>query len=328
MRATSLVLAAALLAAFTPASRADEEDGGMGGAAPAAAKPAGDEAKPAGDPAADVLVLKDGKEIRGRITDEDDASYAVKVGGALRFVEKSKVAEVRRGARDPADKATVGDTPPPAPGAGAKNPGKEPRKDRREARREAMKEGAAEAQDPPPPLSEDARAWAGFCIDRLLAEDPAVQRSAAEALRALGPAVIPLLEEARAHADDRGRRVLERVASMVKAPPGPGPVGKPDRPVPPGATPGERGMALLDRVRRDLALDDDGARVVGGRLLEFGREVREIFQDARDGIITYEDARGKVAGERAKVRESLKGSLSEEQAARLDGILDQQFKRK
>lgn len=324
------VLAAAILGllAAVPAAAlaADEgegmEGGKMEGAPPAAAPAEGAAAKPAADPAEDVLVLKDGKEIRGRITDEDDASYAVKVGGALRFVEKSKVAEVRRGAPAPA-KDGAGEDAPPAPGAGAKKPAKEVRRERREAKGEG--EGAM--QGPPPPLTADARAWAGFCIDRLMTEDPQVRRSAAEALRALGPPVLPLLEEAAAKADERGRKTLERVASLVKNPPGPppGPGGRAGGKGP-GGPPGERGMALLDRVRKDLALDDDAARVVGGRLLEFGRDLRETLQDARDGIITYEDARAKVAGMRTGLRESLKASLGEEQLAKLDAILDEQFK--
>jgi hypothetical protein len=289
---TAAACVAAILAA-AGTSVADEE--GMGGAAPASPAPA---------PGEDVLVLKDGTEVRGRITAEDDTGYAVKVNGSLRVVEKSNVAEVRRGAPAP-----EGET---EPAKGDRKMDKERRKDRKGGEPDAV------------PLTEEGRAWAKGCLDRLLSADPAIQRSAAEALRALGPAVVPFLREARdAAADETGKKAIERVLGSMES------MEKDRKPRPDAAKPGQpgRGPAMLERVRTELALDDATSRTVGKALLDFGRETREVMEDARDGLITYEDARTKATGLRGKLRDGLKGTLSEEQLVKLDGILDEMGKR-
>jgi len=363
-------LAASGAAAASPPPGDDGD--GMGGPPPAA-KPGDPAPAPAPAPGApapakaseDVLVLKDGTEIRGRITAEDDAGYAVKVGGALRVVDKSKVQEVRRGAPAAADAPGADGAPPAGPAAPDKTD-RERRKERRRAGEGAPNDGApgdgapagGAPPAPPPPLTEDARAWAKSCIDRLLAggagaTDPAVQRSASEALRALGPAVIPVLVEARdGAADEKGKQVLGRVLAMIEkgggkgprpgpdgAPPGekPGrkPEGKPGEPGPgadkrpDGPKPNDRGRgpALMERVKTDLGLDEAQTRTVGQALMLFGRDVRDVMMDARDGLITYEDARTRGAEMRTKLREDLKATLTAGQLDKLDGLLDEMGKR-
>jgi hypothetical protein len=188
---------------------------------------------------------------------------------------------------------------------------------------------------PPPPLSEEARTWAAACLERLRSADPAVRRSAAEALRALGPPAVPLLREARDAADGDLRTDLDRILGAIAKGPGPKEPGR--RPGAPGAKPGGDGkapgdgkpsaMAFLDRVREDLALDDATYRTVADRLLLFGRDAREVLMDARDGLITYEDARTRVGDLRAALRDEMGKTLSAEQVTRLDALLDEQARR-
>jgi hypothetical protein len=327
------LLAALALAAAAAAATASPQDGGAGMEGGPA--PAGDAPKPQRPPdggsTEDVLVLKDGREVKGRITAEDERAYAVKVGGAVRVVEKSTVQEVRRATI--AAPVPGGDAPPADDGKGGK--GGKGEKERKRLLRGLEGGGPGEPGDmpgaSPPPLSEEARTWARFCIDRLLMEDPAVQRSAAEALRALGPSVLPVLKEASATADERGRKMLERVSYAVSNPPMPPRPGKGPGQDKPGFGPGPDGkgrpMGLLERVRSELALDEPQSRTVGAALLDFGREVRETMMDARDGLITYEEARSKGGELRRSLHEAVKGSLSEEQLAKLDGILDEMAKR-
>ena len=330
----ALVLALAL---SSPAAAGGEGD-------PPPAKPA--PAAPAGAPAEDVLVLKGGGEVRGRIAGEDDAAYAVKVGGALRIVEKSDVAEVRRGTppAEPAPgtpgegEAKGGGEPGKAPGAGAgkgagkgkgKGGGKGGEAGKRRRPEAPAGEGAPAEGAPVPVLSDAARGWAKTCLERLLdgASDPAVRRSAAEALRALGPAVKPVLEEARASAGEEGRGVIDRLTASLGAPrpgdaPPPGEGGARKPPGGAGRAGKGGGGSVLERVRTELGLDEAGARAVGGKLLEFGREMRTTMEDARDGLITYEEARTKISGQRARLRDALAGTLSAEQQAKLDALLD------
>ncbi len=346
--------AAILTWALGAAALASPQDGGgegMGGPAPAPAPAPGAKAPaPSGE---DVLLLKDGTEVHGRITAENDTDYAVKVGGTLRVVGKSTVKEVRRGS-PPADGGDgAGAGVPPAPGTPGAAPGGE--KEKRRARKRGENGQPGEGQGPdgasplqgnpaqPLPLTDDARAWAKSCIDRLLTADPMVQHSATEALRALGPSVLPVLREARdAAPDEKGKQVLGRVITMIEKGPRPGGDGAPPfagkRPGPDGAPPGSkpgqpgpdqarRGPALMERVRTELGLDDTQARTVGQALLQFGRDVREVMMDARDGLITYEDARSKGTELRGKLRDGLKSTLTEDQLKKLDGILDEMGKR-
>ena len=320
-RRIRIAAVAATLALAAAGARADEDEGSMGGGAggPAPAKPA----DPAPAPVAageDVLVLSDGRELRGRITAEDEHSYAVKVGGAVRLVPKDGVKEVRRG-------APVPDAPPAAGDPAAPKPDAKPdaKKDRR-ARRKAADPAApgADAMDAPaaPPLSETAAAWARICIDRFLGEDAAVRRSAADALRALGPAVAPLVREAAAKAGEAGKYALEELARSAEARGAKRPEVAPEgAPAPDGRAP-SRARAVFDRVRTELGLDESQAATVGARLLEYGRDVREATMDARDGLISYEDARAKAGELRTKLRESLTAELTTEQLSKLDGILD------
>ncbi|MCK6480019.1 MAG: hypothetical protein L6R43_07685 [Planctomycetes bacterium] len=309
---------------------------------PAAVLPPGEEA-PA--PAEDVLFLKSGGEIRGRIAGEDGEAYAVKVGGALRVVDRDDVAEVRRGAPAPAPvpapaaggeagkaEGEGGMEPPPAtpapPPPGGRKPG--PKRGRPETG-ERDGEGRAAGpgkEDPPPALSPEATAWARTCVEGVLSADPAVRRSAAEALRALGPGARPVLEERRASAGEEGARALDRVAASLGAP---RPTGDPSGPAAPAgpapaepspAGPRERARSVLERVRTDLGLDGEAARAVGERLLAFGREVRATLEDARDGLLSPEEARTAVSDLRTRLRESLAETLSREQQEKLDGIID------
>jgi hypothetical protein len=328
---------------FVAPAAADEGDG-MGGPAPAPkpaepAPAAAAPAPPAPAPDQDVLVLKDGTEIHGRISAEDDQGYAVRVGGSLRVVDKSKVAEVRRAPKREGDGAD--DAAPGArePGAAGKDGDRERKRDRKRG------EGAPEPGSPPPPLTEDGRAWAKSCIERFQSADPAVQRSAAEALRALGPSALPLVREARdAATDEPSKMRLERAVAMLEKAPRPGADGKFPRPgdpkspdgKPPESKPGEpkpgadapkRGFGILERVKTELALDESQSRTVGQALLTYGREAREAMMDARDGLITYEEARTRGADLRTKLREGLKASLSAEQLDKLDVILDDMGKK-
>ena len=310
---------AAALALATAGARADEDEGSMGGGAggPAPAK--------AQDPAPattgeDVLVLADGREIRGRITAEDEHSYAVKVGGAVRLVPRDGVKEVRRGAPAPDAPPAAGD--PAAPKPDGKT---DPKRDRRARRRAAAGDAPADAGamdvPAPPPLSETAAAWARICIDRFLGEDASVRRSAGDALRALGPDVAPLVREAAAKAGEAGKYALEELARSAEARSVKRPDGDPAAGPAPDAK-ASRARAVFDRVRTELGLDESQAATVGARLLEYGRDVRETTMDARDGLISYEDARAKAGELRSKLRESLAAELSAEQLAKLDGILD------
>jgi len=324
---TWTAMCGAAVLALAGAAQAAGDDGEMGGPAPAA--------KAA--PAEDVLVLKDGTEVHGRIASEDETAYAVKVGGSLRVVEKSAVSEVKRGAPAPAPEAGA---PPVAKPGDA--PAGDPKEARKEKRREKRREDGAPAPGdamgpaaPPAPLTDDARAWARTCVERLQSADPAIQRSAAEALRALGPSVLPLLREAREAADDAGKQRLERVAGMIEKGAAPGAPGQEKSRDKAGTPPGKagqpgapaRGAGILERVKTDLALDDAQSRTVGMALLNLGRETREVFEDARDGLITYEDARTKVSGLRGKLRDDLKATLSADQLTKLDAILDEMGRR-
>ena len=78
----SFPLIVGALAVLAPFARAGDDGTGVEAGGPA-------KAAPSPDAADDVLFLKDGREIHGRITGEDDAGYAVKVGGAIRVVEKA-----------------------------------------------------------------------------------------------------------------------------------------------------------------------------------------------------------------------------------------------
>ena len=324
-RRIRIAAVAAALALAAAGARADEDEGSMGGGAggPPPAKPA--DPAPAASPAPaaageDVLVLSDGRELRGRITAEDEHSYAVKVGGAVRLVPKDGVKEVRRGAPAP-------DAPPDAGDPAAPKPDSKPdaKKDRR-ARRKAADAAApgADAMDVPaaPPLSETAAAWARICIDRFLGEDAAVRRSAADALRALGPAVAPLVREAAAKAGEAGKYALEELARSAEARVAKRPEVAPEGAPPPDGRAPSRARAVFDRVRNELGLDESQEATVGARLLEYGRDVRETTMDARDGLISYEDARAKAGELRTKLRESLTAELTTEQLSKLDGILD------
>ena len=310
--------AAALAASGALASPGDEES--MGGppapAAPATPATPAAPAAPAARAGEDVLVLKDGTEIRGRITAEDDSGYAIKVGGSNRLVEKEKVQELRRGLPAAAPEAE-----PAAQGGGAAD--EKERKRRRALRGEAAMENA-------PPLTADAEAWARVCIERVLAAgDDVTRRSAAEAIRALGPAAMPLIRAAREGADEKGKALLDRVAESMsrgagrkKGPPDGAPPAVPPGLEKKGATmrPGPKGV--MERVRTELGLGDEALRTTGMALLQFGRDVRETMADARDGLVTYEEARSKVGEMRGKLRESLSPTLTAEQLGKLDVILD------
>jgi hypothetical protein len=139
---------------------------------------------------------------------------------------------------------------------------------------------------------------------------------------------MPLLRQAREGADDAGKALLDRIAQSLNRGAGKkkGPDGAPPA-VPPGLAkkgaaqrPGPRGV--MERVRTELGLGDEALRAVGGALLLYGRELRETMADARDGLVTYEEARTKVGEMRSKLRENLGGTLTPDQLARLDVILD------
>jgi len=301
---------------------------------------------PAAGPAEDVLVFKSGAELRGRITAEDRDAYAVKVGGTLRVVDKADLREVRRAAPAPGD---PGREPPPGAGEEGEGdwdgPGDSPKGKERPGRKRDRRKGgeaeggpAGEGREPgggmeeagrsaPPPLSDEARAWASSCVERLLAAaDPAVRRSALEGIRALGPGVRPVLEEARAASKDpAAQAVLARVADSLDAP-RPGPVPPPGKDGagkdPPPRARADRGRGLLDRVRTELGLDAEGVRTLGGKLIAYGREFRTLMEDARDGLITFEEARTRGSDLRVALRDSLKDLLTADQQAKLDAMLD------
>ncbi len=305
---------AAPLAPVPPLLGEGEEMGGPP-PAPAAKTPAAPDAAPK-PVREDVLVLKDGRELRGKITAEDAEAYAIRVAGTVRAVDKKDVVEVRRA---PAD------APGEAGADAADRPGGEPagKGDRKKMRRPEPPQGKAPE---PKPLSPEARAWAETCVQRLADADPAIQRSAAEALRALGPAAAPLVEKALADAAPERRPLYERVLGALRAPmqqP-----GKPPRePGPPGGKPDPTRM-FGDRLRTEAGLDDDQILRVGPALADMTRALREASRDLREGVITIEEAQA----EREKIREKLRkdleaATLTAEQAARVDAIVEDSLKK-
>ncbi len=204
---------------------------------------------------------------------------------------------------------------------------------------DSMPPGGEDGAAPPPPLGDEAKAWAKSCLERLLSStDPSIQRSATEALRGFGPAVLPVLREARdarGTDDEKARQAISRVITMIEKGPRPGGEGG-KRPAPPNGNEGNpdkkpgqppRGPAMLERVKTELGLDDTQLRPVGQALLQFGRDAREVGMDARDGLITYEDARTKVTELRGKLKDGLRSTLNEDQLKKLDSLLDEMGKK-
>ncbi len=326
-----IAVAALLLVAASSAGRAQDTTSATAAPAPAET---------------DRITLKDGRVLEGRIQAEDDTAYALRVGGALRLVEKSAVAGVLRGAAPPsADGPPGGDGAPPAGEAAGDR-----RADRKAARRAARKEGdgAAEgmdsggggdAMDPPPPAMEgppdregrrrrppadgegatatpEVRQWVADCVHALGSGDPLVRRSAAAALATVGPAALAELRRLRDGADPYLRADLDRIVALLER-----------APADSGDAAAERLRPVLDRVRRDLGLDEAGMRPVARLLAKYAAEGRELVADARDGVMSADDARARVADLRAALRVDLTPHLTADQMARLDALLDEYARR-
>ena len=116
----------------------------------------------------DVVTLKDGRKLEGRVVGQDDRFVSVEVGGVTRAYAKDTVQSIELAPRQPSS-----DAPPakPASPAGAPVAPGGP-KEKKGARRDA-------------PLSDAARKWLDDLIARTADADETVRRSTAAAIREL-----------------------------------------------------------------------------------------------------------------------------------------------
>lgn len=302
----------------------------------------------------DRLVMKDGRVLLGRIAAEDDAGYALRVDGALRLVLKAEVTEVQRApapAPEPAEGADpVGDdgSGDLGPDDRRDKPAREPRRPRRPGKGDDATEGPEEGSPmdggtpdrpgagkegksrnprrgdpgerddgeprPPAPLSAEMERWIRNGITALGSGDPAVVRSAAAALGAVGRPALPFVKEARRTADPLLLRILDRVEDLLER----APEARPG----PDAAVAQRIRSIVDRARGDVALDDARAKTLADALGEYGREFMETLADLRDGILLPEEAQARVAELRNDLRRDLAETFTKEQIAGVDAILD------
>jgi hypothetical protein len=266
---------------------------------------------------ADRLILKDGRTLEGRIEGEDDESFALRAGGSLRLIRKEDVAETHRApvADPPAPPANEGDSETEARKK-VEKPGKGDASDRKRERKPA--EGTDAPPRTPEAMSPELARWVSGCVSALGSGDPSVVRSAAQALGVVGPPALPSIRAARQGADPFLLRILEGVEESIKA-------GSSDAAPVDGADRRIRG--IVDRARRDLALNDAGAKALAGSLGRFSREFMETLADVRDGLLAPAEAIGAVEVLRARLRKDLEPSLTVEQIRGVDTILDELARR-
>jgi hypothetical protein len=295
MRAANLVLVLPLLLAPAPSLA---EGDARKAQVPAAAQPV----------ARDVVTLKDGRRLEGRIVGEDEHWLSIESGGVTRAYAKDTIVSVERGLKPGARDAAQ----PAAPG-GAATPGEPPKEKRKDAKTERRDQ----------PLSDAARKWLGDLIARTADPDERVRGSAAAAIRELGPQAIPVVREAQAALSDGPQKeFLARLAADMDAM-----REKRMRGEAPGGPAGVRRALeeMTQRLTAELDLTDEQKPKVAALLEDWGRRRGEVFRDARQSGLSREQVETKIADLRAGLLAKMKGVLTEPQYAALEDMAKRLF---
>jgi len=276
---------------------------GLGSASAAAA--GGDDA-PQAQPASDVVTLKDGRRLEGRIVAEDDRYVSISVGGTTRAYAKDAIASIEKAARPPAGDG-AGASAPAKPAAEAPSPdGKRPKGERKDA-----------------PLSESAKAWLDALIAKSADGDETVRRSIAAAIAALGRQAAPAVRAAAIAAPDGAQKQFltrlgddmesKRDRKMRGDAPGPDtPKPAPDA----GRGPGKRMLeGLMTRLSTELELRDEQKPKVEGVLKNLFEQRAQFARTAQTEGLTAEQVAERVAALRTDLLAQMKAVLDEPQYA-------------
>lgn len=302
-RLVAATLAAVLLPSIAPDARPDGEPDA----------PAAPEA-----PEAAVLVLKDGRRLEGEVLARTEGGVTFRSGGTTRFYASSSVESVTG--------APVAPPPPPRSPETAGPPAGEPGPDRR------ARPPAAAAPARAPELSAAARSWIGDLARKASDPDESVRRSVAAALRALGPAAVPVIEEHAIAAEDRlGRELLVRVLVEIGSPrprePGDaGPVPNRDAAREPGGDdpsrkPGFR-AGLLEKLAADLDLRDDQRPAFAQLLVGMDRDAQQVQRAFKKGELAAADADARIRDLQTRIRAGAASILDEGQVAAFEPMLE------
>jgi hypothetical protein len=264
--------------------------------------------------AEDVVLLKDGQEVSGKILSETEKEIRILVGESEFILPRSLVAEVRRGDAKPPEGAPEEKAPDAVRlrADGRVITGKILAEDEKtvtmrvgeatlgfdkevlewirrdgETRRldapaapppaEAAPERPARERRPMPEASPALEKWLKVCMENLASEDPMVRRSAGLALRALGPAARPALEKAAKGDDPALAETAKRLLEQ-------GPRGGEGR----GGR-NQRGN-WMDRLAERLELSEEQKPGVAKVFEEMMQARRELMQSIRDGELSREEA--------------------------------------
>jgi hypothetical protein len=254
----------------------------------------------------DVVVLADGTRLEGRIVGENAEFLSLRAAGVTRAYAKDKLADVIRGVAAPtpdrAEGAEGAERGPTTSDAAAKPEQKKPK------RKDERRGDAA-------PLEPGAKAWLRMLLTRVDDPDKAIQRSVAAGVRALGPAAMPVVQEAADAAQGEHKQALERLAASLRKKPKkdaakgePAPKKDDMR----GAA-ARRGRAAMDRLSDELNLSQEqrpqAAKVIG----DYRRQSNALRRRVRDGQLTEEEAQAELAALQDTGLEAMRAILDETQ---------------
>jgi hypothetical protein len=271
---------------------------------------AGGDGQPAAQASADVVTLKDGRKLEGRIVAEDDRFVSIESGGTTRAYPRDTIASIERAAKPPAGHDAGAATAPsgkpdaPSPGADVKRP----KGDRKDA-----------------PLSEAAKAWLDALIAKSADGDETVRRSVAAAISALGRQAVPALRAAaNAAPDGQQKQFLTRLADDMESRRDRkmrGDAAGPEAPMPAPDAPGRDGPGrrmldgLMARLGAELELRDEQRPKVEAIIEKLLTDRFQLRRAAQAEGLTAEQVADKVTALRTDLLAQMKTILDEGQFA-------------
>ena len=245
-----------------------------------------------------VLVLRDGRRVQGRLVGRDDELVTLRTAGVVRAyrvadVERFEEVSVPVPVEIPSGSADTGSATDAAP------------VDKAAKQAERKRNKGAET------LSEPASLWLAQLVRRVAdttgERDPAVEKSVAAAVRALGPAAAPRLRAAAADAAPDVRRRLERLAQEAER-------SRRDNRLE------RRRTAATDPFKtfRDaVGLTDEEAATLGPLLRSYREEIGGLRKARRAGTLDRAALKTAVADAREELRVDLLDAFGPERARQL-----------
>lgn len=238
--------------------------------------------------AEDKLILKDGQVVTGEIISISRGDVQIRSGGETIRVPRWAIEKMER----ESDEGQV-ETLEPAdiPGRG------KPRR---------VLPSPSLVNREIPEVTPELLAWVDVCVQKLASQDEGVSKSAIAALRYMGPAARPALEEAAASGDETTARNAEKVLAHI------------DRVETRIAEQksGEAQRRSAATLSKTLGLSDEQVPQFQAILDDYYRKQTALARSIRKGDVEREDARRQLLQLRADVEEKLAKVLTKEQMKR------------